>query len=193
MALTAFIAACALLLGFFVWERGSRQSAEAKSFARGSFDRGSTVLLASVFSLGFLLLPLGLLLNAVGIAHMTFPPAVAWVGIVVMTLGISLRIWASRVLGRYFTRTLRVAPEQAVVSDGPYRVVRHPGYLGDIVLWCGAAFATLNWITFVGLTLVALLSYSYRIQVEETMLQETLGAAYRAYMARTWRLLPLLY
>ena len=39
----------------------------------------------------------------------------------------------------------------------------------------------------------ALLAYGYRIWVEESMLQETLGAPYRAYMARTWRLLPFVY
>jgi len=48
------------------------------------------------------------------------------------------------VLGRFFTRTLRVTGEQRVVSDGPYRVVRHPGYLGDILMWTGAALTTLT-------------------------------------------------
>lgn len=193
MALAALITAGALIIGFFLWERRSRQSAEAKSFVRGAFDRGSTTLLAVVFTLGFVLLPLSLVLNARGIGRIGAAPVVAWGGIVVMLLGIALRIWASRVLGRYFTRTLRVAADQSVVSDGPYRVVRHPGYLGDILMWSGAAFATLNWLAFAGLTLAALLAYSYRIRVEEAMLQETLGEPYRAYMTRTWRLFPFIY
>jgi protein-S-isoprenylcysteine O-methyltransferase Ste14 len=193
MALVPIIAAYALILGFFLWERRSRQGAEAKSFARGAFDRGSTALLAAVFTLGFILLLASLVLNARGIGRMGVATAVAWVGIVLMLLGIALRVWASRVLGRFFTRTLRVAAEQRVVSEGPYRVVRHPGYLGDILLWTGAALATLNWIVFIGLTLAALGAYSYRIRVEEAMLRQTLGEPYRAYMARTWRLLPPIY
>lgn len=193
MVVAAVITACALIVGFFLWERRSRQSAEAASFARGTFDRGSTTLLAVVFTLGFLLVPMALLLNALGVGRVGVAPAVAWCGVVLMLLGITLRIWASRVLGRFFTRTLRVAGDQAVVSNGPYRVVRHPGYLGDILMWSGAAFATLNWIAFAGLSLAALLAYSYRIRVEEAMLRETLGAPYRAYMARTWRLLPFVY
>jgi len=35
--------------------------------------------------------------------------------------------------------------------------------------------------------------YARRIAAEETLLRETLGDAYRAYAARTWRLLPPLY
>jgi protein-S-isoprenylcysteine O-methyltransferase Ste14 len=190
----AFITACALILGFFLWEQHSRQGDEAKSFARGTFDRGSSALLAGVFSLGFVLLLVSLVLDARGIGRMLdAAPIAAWVGVVVMVLGIALRIWSSRVLGRFFTRTLRVAADQQVVGDGPYRLVRHPGYLGDILLWTGAAFATLNWIVFAGLTLAALLAYSYRIRVEERMLQQSLGEPYRAYMAHTWRLLPLVY
>jgi protein-S-isoprenylcysteine O-methyltransferase Ste14 len=189
----AVINACALIVGFFIWEAQSRRSAEAASFARGVFDRGSTTLLAAVFTLGFVLLVAALVLDALGVARMGLAPLVAWVGVVVMLLGVTLRVWSSRVLGRFFTRTLRVAGDQPVVSDGPYCVVRHPGYLGDILMWIGAAFTTLNWIAFGGLTLAALLAYGYRIRVEESMLQETLGEPYRAYMARTWRLLPFVY
>ena len=191
--LYAVIGASALIVGFFIWEAQSRQSAEAASFVRGVFDRGSTTLLAVVFTLGFILLLVALVLDGLGVARMGLAPVVAWVGVLLMLLGITLRIWSSRVLGRFFTRTLRVAGDQPVVSDGPYRVVRHPGYLGDILMWSGAAFATLNWIAFAGLTLAALLAYGYRIRVEESMLQETLGEPYRTYMAHTWRLLPFVY
>ena len=189
----AVLFVCVLLVGFFVWERGSRQGAEAQSFARGAFDRGSTVLLAAVFALGFLLLPLSLIFSARSLGRMPVAEGIAWVGIVVMALGIALRIWASRVLGRYFTRTLRAAADQPVVRDGPYRVVRHPGYLGDILMWSGAAFATLNWIAFAGLTLAAIGAYSYCIQAEEAMLRATLGEPYRQYARQTWRLIPFVY
>jgi protein-S-isoprenylcysteine O-methyltransferase Ste14 len=193
MVLAAVITAGALIVGFFLWERRSRQSAEAASFARGAFDRGSTTLLAVVFSLGFMLVPAALLLDALGVGRMGVAPVIAWCGVVVMLLGIALRVWASRVLGRFFMRTLRIVGDQPVVSDGPYRVVRHPGYLGDILMWSGAAFATLNWIAFAGLTLAALLAYSYRIGREEAMLRAGLGAPYAAYAARTRRLIPFLY
>lgn len=187
------LVAYVLIVGFFLWERGSRQGTEAKSFVRGASDRGSTLLLAGVFSLGFFLLLGAIVLDALGVGRMSVAHVAAWGGVVAMGLGIALRIWASRVLGRYFTRTLRTATGQPVVSDGPYNVVRHPGYLGDILMWSGAAFATLNWIVFAGLTLAAILAYSYRIHVEEEMLRDTLGEPYRVYARRTRRLIPFVF
>src|SRR5262249_25329256 len=157
--LYSVVTAYALLVGFAVWERRSRRGAEAKSFARGTFDRGSTALIATVFALGFILLPASLLLSARAIGQLQISPIVGWGGVALMALGIALRIWANQVLGRYFTRTLRVSPEQRVITDGPYRAVRHPGYLGDVVLWTGAALATGNWIVLASLTLAALLAY----------------------------------
>ncbi len=189
----AVIVAFALVVGFALWESRSRHGAEAESFERGAFDRGSTLLIAVVFSLGFVLLPTSLALSAWGIGATSITLVVAWIGIVIMLLGIALRVWANQTLGRFFTRTLRVTAEQRVVRDGPYRLVRHPGYLGDILLWIGAALATLNWLVVVILTVTAVLAYSYRIRVEEAMLQEALGDTYRAYMRHTWRLVPLVY
>jgi protein-S-isoprenylcysteine O-methyltransferase len=195
MGWAAIIVALGLLLGFFIWEGRSRKSAEARSFARGPFDRGSTSLLATVFSLGFTLLLAVIVLDAIGVGRgrMDVTAMAAWAGIVVMLGGIALRVWANQTLGRYFTRTLRVSADQPVVSDGPYRAVRHPGYLGDILMWSGAAFTTLDWIAFGVVTLAALLAYSYRIHMEEAMLRETLGASYQAYTAHTKRLIPFLY
>lgn len=195
MAVAATSVALALLLSFFIWERRSRKSAEAGSFKRGKFDRGSTVLLVVFFSLGFELLLAALILNwlGFGVGRMSAASLIAWVGVVGMLGGVALRVWANETLGRYFTRTLRVSTDQSVVSAGPYRLLRHPGYLGDILLWSGAAFTTLNWIAFVVVTLATFLAYSYRIHVEEAMLQETLGAPYRAYASHTRRLIPFIY
>ena len=59
---------------------------------------------------------------------------------------LALRIWASLVLGSFYTRTLRTTAEQRLIVEGPYRLIRNPGYLGDIFLLLGAGMATANWI-----------------------------------------------
>ena len=56
------------------------------------------------------------------------------IGVVLMAAGFVLRVISMRTLGRFFTRTLRTREQQHVVSTGIYRVVRHPGYLGDSCL-----------------------------------------------------------
>ena len=97
------------------------------------------------------------------------------------------------VLGRLYTRTLVTTADQAVVRSGPYRVVRHPGYLGSLMAWTGAALV-LAPLPIAGLiSAVLMLAYLRRVHHEERMLVNRLGSAYAAYRLRTWRLIPFVY
>jgi protein-S-isoprenylcysteine O-methyltransferase Ste14 len=110
-----------------------------------------------------------------------------------MLTGLALRIWASRVLGSFYTRTLRTEAEQHLIAEGPYRLIRHPGYLGSLLLWLGAGLATSNWIAVTAISFPTLGSYWYRIQAEEAMLANAFPQEYQGYASRTWRLIPLIY
>jgi protein-S-isoprenylcysteine O-methyltransferase len=79
------------------------------------------------------------------------------------------------------------------VEEGPYRLLRHPGYSGNLLMWAGAGLAASNWIIFSIITLAMVMSYVYRIQSEEAMLVAQLGAEYSAYIKRTRRIVPFLY
>ena len=107
--------------------------------------------------------------------------------------GIGVRLWAMRTLGHFYTRTLRVSEEQSIVTQGPYRFIRHPGYLGTFLVWVGLGIAATNWIAAALVTLLLFLAYHHRMNVEEAMLVEVFEEGYRAYQKRTWRLLPLVY
>jgi protein-S-isoprenylcysteine O-methyltransferase len=186
------LAAYGLIGLFLLLERLARQGAAAKSLEAGRFDRRSTVILGIAFLIGLLALLLAPLLNAFQIGTQS-EKLIGWAGIGVMVGGIVLRFWASRVLGRFYTRTLRVADDQSLVDKGPYRLIRHPGYSADVLLWAGAGLATLNWMVTTLLVLVMLGSYGYRIRCEEAMLLATLGPEYQSYRKRTWRLVPFIY
>jgi protein-S-isoprenylcysteine O-methyltransferase Ste14 len=110
-----------------------------------------------------------------------------------MLAGLLLRIWASRVLGSFYTRTLRTSTEQRLIAEGPYRLVRNPGYLGDLLLWLGAGVATANWIALAAIVFPMVGAYWGRIQAEETMLADAFPQEYQSYARRTWRLIPFLY
>jgi protein-S-isoprenylcysteine O-methyltransferase len=119
------------------------------------------------------------------------PGELGWVGgTLAIVLGLALRLWAIRTLGRFFTATVRVAGDQRIVSTGPYRRLRHPSYTGVLVAALGSA-AVLGSVW--GLALVGALcvpAYLYRIAIEERALVRELGATYEAYRQRTWGLLP---
>ena len=118
---------------------------------------------------------------------------IAWLGVGIMIAGLGLRVWAALALGRFYTRTLRLASDQGVVRRGPYRLIRHPGYAGDIVLWLGAALASRNLIVLALVATIVAFAYGTRIAAEEQMLLAAFGDDYRSYAKRSWRLIPFVY
>ncbi len=131
------------------------------------------------------------MLNARGLAEL--PELAGWCGVALMLAAVGVRVWAARTLGAFYTRTLRTTAGQRIVSAGPYRVIRHPGYAAAIVLWLGAGLATANGLVTVAILLLIVTAYRARIAAEEAMLLEAFGDAYRTYSRRTWRLLPPIY
>src|SRR5262249_51469200 len=107
--------------------------------------------------------------------------------------GLGLRVWAMAALGKFYTRTLLTLPDQRVVDRGPYRWLRHPGYLGSLLVWVGSGFAYGNWILAAVIASLMVPAYAYRIGSEERLLRERFGDAYESYARRTWRLVPLLF
>lgn len=181
------------LLGcFFVLEPFLRQGKAASSLQEGPADRGSTRLIGASIGLALFVLLVAPLLNRWKIGHF-HSKMLAWSGIMAMLAGLVLRIWAIRVLGAFYTRTLRTSTQQHLVSKGPYRLIRHPGYLADLLLWLGAGFATSNWIVPMSLAVPMMGAYWYRMQVEEAMLADAFPQEYSDYTSHTWRFIPLLY
>jgi protein-S-isoprenylcysteine O-methyltransferase Ste14 len=121
------------------------------------------------------------------------PRASLGAGIACTTAGIALRSWSIKVLGRFFTRQVRVEADQPVIEVGPYRCIRHPSYAGGALAAIGIGLALGSWIGLCALLLALGLGFKRRIDVEERALAETIGVRYQAYMGRTRRLLPFLY
>jgi protein-S-isoprenylcysteine O-methyltransferase Ste14 len=121
-------------------------------------------------------------------------PAVAFVIGICMTLaGAALRGWSFQTLGRYFTFTVTVRPDQPVVAAGPYRVLRHPGYAGGLLATAGIGVMWGNWLSLATLTLLTLAFIVWRIRTEESALLTGLDDRYRAYAANHKRLVPLVW
>ena len=193
MSACTTLLAYVLLALFFVTEGRLRQGSEAKRLDSRESDRASTRLIGAYFGVALLALLLAPLLNLIPRGRLGHPSLTGWAGIVIMVGGIALRWWANQTLGAYYTRTLRITQGQRIVQDGPYRVIRHPGYLGIMLMWGGAALATVNWITALIVVVGGVAVFSYRIRSEEAMMAEAFGERYTAYEDRTWRLVPFIF
>ena len=80
-----------------------------------------------------------------------------------------------------------------LIETGLYKMIRHPGYLGQLLIFLGTATALSNWLSILGMLFPVSLGYLYRIQVEERFMLEQLGESYQAYRQRTKKLIPRLY
>jgi len=78
------------------------------------------------------------------------------------------------------------------VTTGPYRLVRHPGYLGFILSVMGIALA-LGSLAALACEIIAVGFILWRIRREEAMLAERFGEEYRQYARKTRRLVPFIY
>ena len=116
-----------------------------------------------------------------------------WAGAAVALAGIALRIWSIATLGRYFTYVVKVSGDQPVVETGPYRLLRHPSYAGGLLTGIGIGLSLRFALAPLIIGVTHLLGYSIRMAVEERALAEGIGEPYRAYMARTKRLIPFVW
>jgi protein-S-isoprenylcysteine O-methyltransferase Ste14 len=118
--------------------------------------------------------------------------AVRCLGVVLFAAGGALRIWPVFVLGNRFSGLVAIQPGHTLVTNGVYRIVRHPSYLGLLVNSLGWSLA---FRSGVGVLLTALMipPLLARIHAEEGLLRSQFGAEYEAYCARTSRLIPGLY
>ena len=116
----------------------------------------------------------------------------AWLGLALLAAGALLGAWAMRIQLGSYTMRLTVASGQALVTTGPYALVRNPGYLGNITSLFGLSLA-LSSLIGIALTVFAVVGFLIRIRREEQMLLTEFGDQYRAYMQRTHRLFPLVY
>lgn len=117
---------------------------------------------------------------------------VRWLGALLYIIGGALRLWPVFVLGNRFSGLVAIQPGHRLVTDGIYRNLRNPSYLGMLILGVGWALA---FRSGVGLLLVALtvIPLIARINAEEALLKAQFGNEYEAYCARSWRLVPGLY
>jgi protein-S-isoprenylcysteine O-methyltransferase Ste14 len=125
-------------------------------------------------------------------ASFSFPLWLRWTGAGIALLGFCLLQWAQNTLGKNWSDTPRMMADQALITSGPYRFIRHPIYTAFLLILGSTLLISANWLiglTWLGMTLIEVIS---RIGFEENLMLEYFGDRYREYMKTTGRLLPRL-
>ncbi|HEX5153339.1 MAG TPA: isoprenylcysteine carboxylmethyltransferase family protein [Parafilimonas sp.] len=150
-------------------------------------DRYSIViiLLASIFSVGLSLIEWAYFKNT---AHSSVLFTI--IGISLICSGLALRLFSIVTLGKYFTATARSTNEHILIKSGPYSIVRHPSYLGAMVVMIGVPVLLNNVITFFTTIILLSIAYIIRINAEEKLLVSIFGDEYKKYSLYVKKLIP---
>jgi len=105
--------------------------------------------------------------------------------------GFATTLWVAKV-NRFAARTIQVEPGQEVISSGPYRIVRHPMYLGACAMWLFTPLALGSYLTLPAFVLLIPLIVLRLLNEEKVLRQELPG--YPEYCLHTrFRLVPFLW
>lgn len=111
-------------------------------------------------------------------------------GAALILIGATLAGWAIVYLREYYSAKISVGKSQVLLQSGPYRVIRHPSYLGMLLIGVGVALGYASLLGLLAAPLLLIPGLIYRISVEERLLQGRFGAEYSSYQKRTKRLIP---
>jgi protein-S-isoprenylcysteine O-methyltransferase Ste14 len=116
-------------------------------------------------------------------------PWIAWGGVAIVALGLCFTAWARLHLGRFWSATVTLKHEHALIRTGPYGLTRHPIYTGLLLALIGTAVVR---DTVAGLAAFVLLVVGFvlKIRQEEQLLIGHFGSSYRAYQAEVPMLVP---
>jgi protein-S-isoprenylcysteine O-methyltransferase Ste14 len=175
-----------------------RTPRQARSFDSGEKQRLEGRLNVAVRSLaglmGIALLVVYLVKPAwMAWAALPVPDWMRWLGAALGGAGVAGLMWVHRELGRNFSATLQVRPDQTLVTSGPYRWVRHPMYTTLYLIVLSFFLISANWLigtVWLGSFTAVVVT---RVSKEDAAMEAKFSDAYRAWAAHTGGLVPRLW
>jgi len=115
------------------------------------------------------------------------------IGFSLFIIGLALQGIAEATLGKYYLPSIGTVEGQKIVKDGIYKYIRHPGYLGEIIIFFGLGFVTYSLLGILGAFIVSLMVYVGEVIPEEKYMVEKFGKEYEEYMKETFRFIPYIF
>lgn len=117
---------------------------------------------------------------------------VRYIGLLIAIPGFVLMQAGEKYLAKQFSIEVTLQKDHKLIQSGPYKVIRHPRYLGILIFFTGISltFRSLLGI-FIVLALASVLIW--RVFAEEKMMHQEFGKEWEEYQSTTWRLIPYIF
>jgi protein-S-isoprenylcysteine O-methyltransferase Ste14 len=160
-------------------------------------EKSATSQTSSPMSIGFILAllgSLGMFAEALALIALEITGsidiglgAVQGLGLTLFFAGCLLHAWSVAVRGRCAV-SWSMSEEQRLITDGPYAFVRHPSYLGYMLMVIGVTAVWQMWFTYI--PWVAIPGYYLVSKREDALLLEHFGYRYGRYMEKVGAFIP---
>lgn len=117
---------------------------------------------------------------------------IRYFGLVLYLLGIIGMHWAEMALGKQFNIQVSIIEGHRLLTDGPYKYLRHPRYSSIIIFITGISLVFRSWLALI-LAAATALVLLWRIHDEEKLMSQQFGDEWQSYIRKTWRLIPFIY
>jgi|SRR6185503_941637 len=115
------------------------------------------------------------------------------IGLAMAIVGFAIRWTAIFALGKFFTVDVEISEQHKLKTEGIYKMVRHPSYLGLILIVIALGLCMENLVSLAVVVVPIFIAMNYRITVEEKALTDAFGTQYTAYSETTARIIPWIY
>jgi protein-S-isoprenylcysteine O-methyltransferase Ste14 len=177
-----------ILYGIFELCMSRRQKGERT--ISGTGDKGSIWAIVISISIGYWL---SFIIASTKTGRIYHWNMLFMIGAILTAIGLVIRITSILMLRQQFTYTVTKLENHLLIEKGLYKSIRHPGYLGQIIIFTGIVTTLSNWLSIILMIIPVSIGYMYRIKVEEKFMSEQMGQVYRDYQKRTKRLIPGVY
>jgi protein-S-isoprenylcysteine O-methyltransferase Ste14 len=137
---------------------------------------------------------IGLIIAVFQIGTFEYNPeqnTIRYIGLAVYLVFSWLQIWAFKTLGENYSQDILIKKNHELVTKGPFKVIRHPQYMFQIILDLGGAAATLSFIV-APLAIIQIPFIVLRASFEDKLLAKYFNDKFAAYKKKTGFIIPFI-
>jgi len=119
------------------------------------------------------------------------PNIIRYIGLIVYLIFSWIQVWSFKSLGDNYSQDIMIKKNHELVMKGPFKIIRHPQYICQILLDLGAAAATLSYIVGI-LALIEIPIYIMRASAEDKLLSKYFSERFSEYKKKSGFMFPFI-
>lgn len=114
------------------------------------------------------------------------------IGLIIFIIFSWIQVWSYKTMGKNYSQEIVVSKKQELVTSGPYKFVRHPQYISQLLSDVGAGLALASYAVLPVVILIQVPLFLLRASLEEKLLQKRFDEDYIDYKKKTGFIFPFI-